>query len=80
MKRVWELEDLIDCFTIVPHEMKTVEIKTGANRLGYAVLVKYFQNEGRFPSNFGDVPKPVLEYIAKRVRVNSKTFSEYDWS
>lgn len=25
MKRVWELEELIDCFTIVPHEMKIVE-------------------------------------------------------
>lgn len=48
MKRAWELEDLIDCFTIVPHEMKTVGTKNGVNRLGYAVLLKYFQNEGRF--------------------------------
>lgn len=80
MKRVWEMEDLIDCFTIVSHEMKTVETKTGANRLGYAVLLKYFQSKGRFPNNLGDIPKPVVEYIAKQVRINSKAFSEYDWT
>ena len=53
MKRQWETEELIEQFTLMPSELEVLpEEKTNAmahNRLGFAVLLKFFQNEGRFP-------------------------------
>jgi hypothetical protein len=39
----WELDELIEHFTILPNEMKLVENKTGETRIGFAVLLKFFQ-------------------------------------
>lgn len=80
MRRIWELADLVDCFTIIPSEMKIIQNKSGSTRIGFAVLLKYFQNEGRFPNNRSDIPKPVVDYIAKQVFVDPEIFLEYDWN
>ena len=37
--------------------------KSGATRLGFAVLLKLFQAEGRFPRRAEDVPAAVVEAI-----------------
>lgn len=49
MKRNWDLDELIEHFTILPNEMKLIENKTAETRIGFAVLLKFFQNETRFP-------------------------------
>ncbi|MEI4832541.1 DUF4158 domain-containing protein [Bacillus sp. FJAT-53711] len=49
MKRNWNLDELIDHFTIVSVEKDLIGNKTGASRLGLAVLLKYFQQKARFP-------------------------------
>ncbi|MDP1512066.1 hypothetical protein Q8I65_17965 [Paenibacillus ottowii] len=51
MKRNWELDELIEHFTILPNEMRLIENKTGETRIGFAVLLKFFQNEARFPTH-----------------------------
>ncbi|WP_318184160.1 DUF4158 domain-containing protein [Metabacillus idriensis] len=43
--------------------------KTEANRLGFALLLKYFQQEARFPHKKQDVPKVIIEYIAKQLDI-----------
>jgi len=43
--------------------------KTGATRLGFAVLLKLFQAEGRFPRRPEDVPAAAVEAIAGQVGV-----------
>lgn len=68
MKRNWETDELIEHFTFLPNETKVIGNKTGATRLGFAVLFKFFQNEARFPYHRNEVPKPVVEYIAKNLR------------
>ncbi|OPY56652.1 MAG: hypothetical protein A4E55_02005 [Pelotomaculum sp. PtaU1.Bin035] len=80
MKRVWELEDLIDYFTIVPTEMKLIENKAGANRLGCAVFLKFFQIEGKFPNNRSEIPKPVIDYLAKQLFLSPEAIENYDWN
>lgn len=67
VKRNWELDELIEHFTILPNEMKLIENKTGETRIGFAVLFKFFQNEARFPTHKFEVPKAVIAYIAKQI-------------
>lgn len=65
MKRNWELDELIEHFTLMPQEMRLVGNKTGETRLGFSVMLKYFQHEGRFPNHRNEVPNTVVAYIAK---------------
>ena len=62
------------------YQMKLVENKMGENKLGFAVLLKFFQNEVRFPTYKFEVPKPVIVYIAKQIFCESELYALYDWS
>ena len=42
MKQHWETEELIDGWTLLPVEQETLANKTGATRLGFALLLKFF--------------------------------------
>jgi hypothetical protein len=46
MKRQWENEELIEHWILGPWDLAQVGNKTGATRLGFAVLLKFFQREG----------------------------------
>ena len=80
MKRVWGEEELVEQFTLLPHERPWLGKKTGHTRLGWAVLLKCFQYEGRFPKARSDVPTAVVAHIAPQVDVPPEAFSRYDWS
>ncbi|MBW4430957.1 MAG: DUF4158 domain-containing protein [Pelatocladus maniniholoensis HA4357-MV3] len=67
MKRHWEVDELIEHWTLLPNEITMLANKTGANRLGFAVLLKFFQYETKFPSSHSDIPSTVVDYIAKQV-------------
>lgn len=51
MRRAWDTEALVEQFTILPQEQVLFEGKPESNRLGFAVLFKFFQLEARFPRN-----------------------------
>jgi len=69
MRREWELEDLIECWTPDENESALVGNKTGATRLGFSLLLKFFEIEGRFPRR-KDVPRPAVEFMAGQVKVD----------
>jgi uncharacterized protein DUF4158 len=50
MKRQWENEELIEHWMLSAWELAQLGNKTGATRLGFAVLLKFFQREARFPA------------------------------
>lgn len=78
MKRNWEIEELIEHFTIMPNEMSLVGNKTGETRLGFAVLLKVFQLEAKFPNSKSEIPRVVVEYIAKQIQVTGGLFENYE--
>ena len=50
MRREWEPEDLVACWTLVEHdERELVAYKRGATRLGFALMLKFFEIDARFP-------------------------------
>ena len=53
--------------------------KSGATRLGFAVLLKLFGAEGRFPRRPEDVPLAAVEAIAAQVGVPAAAWRGYDW-
>jgi hypothetical protein len=40
MKRTWTSEELLEHFTLLPDELTAIGNKSGATRLGFAVLLK----------------------------------------
>lgn len=70
MKRVWSSEDLIEHWSLFTTEIEFVnQVRTDKNRLGLAVLFKWFQYEGRFPKRKQDVPMAVVRFLAKQLEV-----------
>jgi hypothetical protein len=43
-------------------------------------LLKFFEQEGRFPRHSGEVPKAAVDYVAGQVKVDPVLFAEYRWS
>jgi len=79
MKRHWDTEELIEHWTLMPPEQELLANKTGTTRLGFAVLLKFFQYEARFPAHAQEIPSTVVAHIAKQVKVPPEAFSAYDW-
>jgi TnpA family transposase len=79
MKRNWTTEELVDSWTLLPNEYNLVGNKTGATRLGFSVLLKYFQIEARFPQTKNEIPRIVVAYVAKQVGVEADEYLRYDW-
>jgi hypothetical protein len=55
MKRHWGTDELVEHWTLLPRETELLTNKTGATRLGFAVLLKFFQLEAYFPQQASDV-------------------------
>ena len=79
MKRHWETEELVEHWTLMPTEVELLANKTGATRLGFAALLKFFQIEMRFPQSATEVPAVVVDYLAKQVKVRPDQFQTYEW-
>jgi hypothetical protein len=79
MKRVWDTEDLIEHWTLTTDDLVLLERKTGQTRLGFALLLKAFQYEGRFPQHKNDIPGAVVAHVAAQVEVAPEEYLQYDW-
>lgn len=80
MRREWSAEDLIACWTLIEDDWRVLANKTGATRLGFSLLLKYFELEGRFPRRASDVPRAAVDYVAHQVKVPPERFTDYDWA
>lgn len=79
MKREWLADELAEHWTLSPSEREAVGNKAGPTRLGFAVLLKFFQLEGRFPRDAGEVPPAAIEYLAPQVGLPSTAWEGYAW-
>ncbi len=74
MKRTWDIEELVEHFTLLPQDMDLLANKTGPTRFGFAVLLKYFQYEARFPAAKQDVPKALITYLANQLNLSPELY------
>jgi hypothetical protein len=61
-------------------DRRLIANKTGATRLGFALLLKFFEQEGRFPTSADEVPRQAVHYVGAQVRVDPSRFGDYQWS
>ena len=79
MRQDWEPEDLVAAWTLVERDHRElVAYKHGATRLGFALLLKFFEIEGRFPADVGEIPARAVEYVAHQVGVSAARLGSYD--
>lgn len=79
MKRTWTPDELIEQWTLQPNEQELIAYKEGANRLGFALLLKSFQIDGRFPRQKHDVPIAAVVFVAEQVDVPIDRYPAYNW-
>jgi uncharacterized protein DUF4158 len=75
MKRQWDIEELIEHFTLVEDDLEFLANKTGPTRLGCALLLKCFQYEGRFPPAKHDIPRSVVDYVAHQLKLDAALYA-----
>ena len=73
----WRDEALEIHWSLTNEECRLLDNKTAHGRLGFVVLLKYFQNEGRFPEHFNNVPLAVLTYLAKQLNIPINHLDSY---
>ena len=80
MKRHWTNEELAEHWTLSSKELDLIgDSKSDHTLLGAACLLKYFQNEGRFPAQKQDVPPIVIVHLAEQLGVVPEKIIPYDW-
>jgi hypothetical protein len=72
----WGPDELIDAWTLVDSDWELVGNKSGATRLGFGLLLKFFELEGRFPDVLKEVPLAAVEYVAGLVKVPAADFAK----
>src|SRR4029450_389850 len=74
MKQYWSEGELVEFWTLTDVERQLSDQRTPRGRLGLAVLLKFFQCEGRFPSSHKEVPLPAVDYVAGQLDVPAATW------
>lgn len=78
MKRNWSTDELIEFFTLTPKDLELIGTKAGTTRLGFSILLKFFQLEARFPVLKTEIPFTVINFIAKQFKADKSNFKDYD--
>lgn len=78
MRQEWSPEDVVACWTLVDGDWGLVANKSGPTRLGFCLMLKFFEIEGRFPEFIEEFPQPAVEYVAGLVRVSVAELAKYD--
>ena len=69
MKPDRSADELVAHWTLLPNELALLGNKTGATRLGFAVLLKFFQADGCFPSHPQEISVTAVDYVALQAGV-----------
>ena len=79
MPQEYDGEELMVYWTLLPAEEVLVSSKRGPARLGFAVLLKFFQREGRFPQRPQEVSPTAVAHLAAQVGIPPAQWRAYDW-
>jgi hypothetical protein len=80
MKQDWHPEELAQHWTLSAPELELLGTKTSATRLSFAILLKGFQFDGRFPDRREDVAGSIVAHLAGQTGVPREAYSEGEWS
>ena len=64
-------EDVVGDRTLVDADLSMLENKAEATRLGFALTLKFFEHEARFPDSAEALSAEVVSYVAKHVGIDA---------
>ena len=73
-------EELIEKWILLPSERVLILSKRGPSKLGFGILLKFFQATGRFPLHRKEISADEIQYVAGQLKVSATLWSDYDWS
>jgi hypothetical protein len=79
MKRKWHPEELMEHWALQPEEEKLLVKRKGANCLGFVLLLKFFQYEGRFPEQKNEIPRIAQTFVADQLGLPPEVLDDYNW-
>lgn len=80
MKRKWENHELVEYWTIDEDDQQLIRQKRGINRLGFALLLKFFQLKRRFPEKQYEIPRVVRAFVAEQLGLDESRYDQYNWA
>jgi hypothetical protein len=78
MARCIGLDEVVDHFTLIGDELDLLRNKSGASRLGFALLLKFVLWRGRFPRALHELPDDAVAHVARQVRVAAGEVAAFD--
>jgi hypothetical protein len=63
----WMVDEIAEHYTLLNEEHEFVKANAAHNRLGQAILLKFFQYQARFPEDRKEIPLEAVEYIAHQL-------------
>jgi len=80
VRREWSFEQLIESWTLVDADRELISNKYGPTRLGFCLMLKFFEIDARFPRHVGEVPSAAVEYVARQLGLSAEDFVAYDFA
>ena len=74
------LDELVEHWTVLDDERDLIAGKRGPTRLGFALLLKFYTQHGRFPSGRSEFPDEAVDFVARQVKVAAPDIGFYEWS
>jgi TnpA family transposase len=74
------LDELVEHWTVLGDDQGLIAGKRGPTRLGFALLLKFFTQYGRFPEGRSELPDEAVEFVARQVKVPASDLGFYEWS
>jgi len=75
-----DLGELVEHWTLLEDERGLIAGKRGATRLGFALLLKFYMREGRFPRGRSELPDDAVDFVGRQVRVPAADLGLYEWA
>ena len=67
VRREWDLDGLIASWTLVDADQDVLSQLHGRSRLSCALMLKFFEIDGRFPRHVGEVPPAAVDYMVRQL-------------
>jgi len=80
VKRHWDDDELDAHWTLTSSEQALLAGRTGHGRFGFAVLLKFFQHERRFPDSRRELPAEVVRHMAEQLSMPITALERFDWA
>jgi hypothetical protein len=76
-KRLLTNDDLASDWFQLPAERNLLANKSRATHIGFSILLKYFQLEGRFPASPKEISSSAVKYVAYQLDSTAEDWSVY---